>query len=294
MTGLPIKGWGHLPEFQGLLNQLAEEVRSTSCEFVIISTEDLRLIANQPADAPSRDKLIQLLALFSEVKVLCCVRHQAPQLESSYRFSVGWKYGSMTGSFSDFVKELILWPDFVYARTEQFFCDLRPDLRFIFWSFSEAIASGNIVNYFFKVAGLKQSAPMDRRLNGTLSREATLAILEWSRAGINQRPERQSFVDWATKMFPESGTSLYDAEILAIVNEAIGDSNALLEERTGIRFLDTPVPSKFAARCAGQSLHPEELALVQAQLAKKRCLAMDFFMEKPQTRGIIFSAKRDK
>lgn len=134
--------------------------------------------------------------------------------------------------------------------------------------FFEAIATGNVVDHFFRVAGIEQTNSLAQGLNGTLSREATLAILEWNRADINRRPERQSFVDWATKMFPETGTSLYDAEILAIVNEAIGNSNAPLEARTGLRFLDTPVASKFAARCAGQSLHPRELALVHAQLPK--------------------------
>jgi hypothetical protein len=95
-------------------------------------------------------------------------------------------------------------------------------------------------------------------------------------------------------MFPETGTSLYDAEILAIVNEAIGDSNALLEERTGIRFLDTPVPYRIAARFAGQSLHPKELALAHAQLPKKRCLAMDSFMGESHTQGVIYPPKLDK
>lgn len=294
VTEKPIKAWGQPPAFQNLIDQLAEEIRSTACDIVIISTESLRLIVNQKADAPGRIKLTQLFALFSEVKVLCCVRHQAPQLESSYRFLVSWQPESTTYSFRDYVKQKTILPDFNYANTEQYFCNLRPDLRFKFWSFSEAVSSGNVVNNFFKVAGIEPTTPLAQGLNGTLSREATLAILEWNRSDSNRRPEQESFVDWATKMFPETGTSLYDSEILAIVNEAIGDSNALLEERTGIRFLDTPVPSKFAARCAGQSLHPEELALIQAQLAKKRCLAMDFFMEKPQIREVIYPTKRDK
>jgi hypothetical protein len=178
VTGMPIKGWGHLPDFQNLLDQLAEEIRLTCCDNVIISSEDLRLIVNQPADAPSRGRLIQLLALFSEVKVLCCVRHQASELESSYRFLVGWEHGLMTSSFHDFVVRRTFSHDFIYANTERFFCDLRPDLQFVFWSFSEAIASGSILDRFFDVAGLKQTAPMEPRLNVALSREATLAILE--------------------------------------------------------------------------------------------------------------------
>lgn len=133
VTEQPIKGWGTLvPDFQNLIDQLAEEIRSTSCDSVIISTESLRLIVNQKADAPGRVKLTQLFALFNKVKVLCCVRHQAPQLESSYRFLVGWEHGSMTGSFRNFVKEQTLSPDFIYTHTEQYFCDLRPDLHFIF------------------------------------------------------------------------------------------------------------------------------------------------------------------
>jgi hypothetical protein len=294
VTDQPIKDWGHLHDFQDLIDQLAEEIRSTACDIVVISTESLRLIVNQTTDAPGRAKLKKLLTLFSQVKVLCCVRHQVPQLESSYRFLVGWKHGLMTISFRNYVREKMLLPDIIYASTEQYFCDLRSDLRFVFWSFSEAIASGNVVDHFFNVAGIDHTKTLAQGLNGTLGREATLAILEWNRSGINQRPERQSFVDWASKIFPDTGTSLYDAEILAIVNEAIGDSNALLEARTGIRFLDTPVPSTFAARCAGQSLHPKELALVHAQLPKKRCLAMDTFMGESHTQGVIYPPKLDK
>ncbi|MFM7640674.1 MAG: hypothetical protein ACKO45_03890, partial [Cyanobium sp.] len=112
VTEQPIKVWGHLPDFQNLVDQLAEEIRSTSCDIVIISTESLRLIVNQKADAAGHVKLTQLFALFSQVKVLCCVRHQAPQLESSYRFLVGWEHGLMTDSFRSFVKEQTLSPDF--------------------------------------------------------------------------------------------------------------------------------------------------------------------------------------
>ena len=123
VTDQPIKDWGHLHDFQDLIDQLAEEIRSTACDIVVISTESLRLIVNQTTDAPGRAKLKKLLTLFSQVKVLCCVRHQVPQLESSYRFLVGWEHGLMTSSFHDFVARRTFSHDFIYANTERFFCD---------------------------------------------------------------------------------------------------------------------------------------------------------------------------
>lgn len=268
VTERPINGWGSTPDFQNLVDQLTEEIRSSACDTVIISTEALRQVVYQPNRGPGRSRLTQLLALFSDVRVLCCVRHQAPQLESSYRFLVGWEHNLQTDSFREYVNKLPL-SQFIYADTEQFFCDLRPDIRFQFWSFSEAVASGNVIDRFFDVAGIEKCYPVQLRVNGALSREATLALLEWNRAGINQRPDRKIFVDWATEMFPETGTSLYDPELLAIVGDTFAESNALLEVRTGLRFLDTPVASGFSARCAGQSLHPEQLAHVHAQLDKR-------------------------
>lgn len=270
MTERPIKDWGNLPDFQKLVDQLAEEIRSTACDIVIISTEALRLIVTQPADARGRGRLIQLLALFDEVRVMCCIRHQAPQLESGYRFLVGWGQELMTDSFREFVKKKTLSLDFIYSNTERYFCGLRSDLRFQFWSFSEAVASGNVIDRFFHVAGIEMiTYPVEVRVNEAPSREATLAILEWSRADIHRRTDRKAFVDWATQRFPETGTSLYDPEVLAIVNDAIGESNTLLEARTGLRFLDTPIPSSFSARCAGQILRPDELALIHAQFATR-------------------------
>lgn len=270
VTGRPTKGWGSLPNFQIMVDQLAEEIRSTACDVVIISTEALLLVVNQPTDASGRGRLAQLLALFDEVRVLCCVRHQAPQLESSYRFLVGWEHGMVEDSFREYVNRQISLPEYTYVKTEQFFRGLRPDIRFQFWSFSEAVASGNVIDRFFDLAGLEKSYPVQLHVNEALSREACLAILEWDRAEINRGPDRKTFVDWATMMFPETKTSLYDVELLTIVCETFAESNALLEARTGLRFLDAPAVSEFSARCAGQSLHPQELALVHAQIARSR------------------------
>lgn len=71
---------------------------------------------------------------------------------------------------------------------------------------------------------------------------------------------------WAKATFPETGNSLYDAALLSDVLETYKEANALLEMRTGIRFLDTPDPAAFASRCYGATLFPHQLARVHARL----------------------------
>ena len=264
VLGTSHHGLGDIPPLEPLLHQLSEEVRSTKCEHVIISTETLVQL-NDPANPATRKRLQQLLALFSTVKVVCCVRDQAKTIESEYRFQVAWKATRLKESFSDFARKRMSSPGLSNSDYEDYYLSLKPNIVFQFWSFSEAVASGNPVRRFFHVAGLEQGYRMEAWINESLSREAALAILEFNRSAIDER-FKASYVAWAKATFPETGSSLYNAELLADVLKRYKEADTLLEFRTGIRFLDTPDPAMFASRCQGETLQPHELDLVAEAL----------------------------
>jgi hypothetical protein len=261
-----IETWGDVPLFDELLKRLAAEVRASGCEHVIMSTEVLDHVLNVADAVAVRHRLIQLLALFSKVKVVCCVRHQVPWMESFYRFHVGWDVSELKVAFPDYVERQGKLPGSNYANTSNFFRDLRPDLDFQFWSFSEAVASCGVLRRFYQVAGIDQLYRGECQLNESLSREAVLAILEWNRAGLGHGRSRKSFVAWARAAFPENRNSLYDATLCDHVFDRYQESNALLEKQAGIRLLDTPERSSFATRCAGDMLHPNDLSRVHARM----------------------------
>ena len=268
VSGQSITGWGKVPSFDSLLHKLANEVRSSKCENVIISTESLVHNIKDAGNLDKKQRLERLLALFSNVKVLCCARDQARIIESSYCFQTVWEHTQQKASFGDHVKNMTSLPGLNYSDIEDYYLDLDANVAFQFWSFSEAIASGNLVRRFFQVAGIEQAYRESVRVNESLSREATLAILEWNRAAKAGRRSRRSFVAWARATFPETGSSLYDVSLLADVIKTYKEANALLEKRTGIRFLDTPDPTAFASRCSGEKLLPHELDRVHARIKR--------------------------
>jgi len=273
VTGSSIPGWSHDPPFHELLKRLTIEVKTSGCERVIMSTETLANVVNVAERSVCVTRLTHLLALFDEVKVLCCVRHQVPRIESFYRFLVGWEVSGLKVAFPDFVEKQCKLPSLNYANISNFFRDLRPDLDFQFWSFSEAVASCGVVRRFCQVAGIDQLYRGEYQLNESLSREAVLAILEWNRAGLGHGRGRRSFVAWAKTAFPGNCNSLYDATLCDRVFDRYQESNALMEKQAGIRLLDTPERSSFATRCAGDMLHPNDLSRVHARMRTGHALS---------------------
>jgi hypothetical protein len=233
-----IETWGDVPLFDELLKRLAAEVRASGCEHVIMSTEVLDHVLNVADAVAVRHRLIQLLALFSKVKVVCCVRHQVPWMESFYRFHVGWDVSELKVAFPDYVERQGKLPG----------------------------SNCGVLRRFYQVAGIDQLYRGECQLNESLSREAVLAILEWNRAGLGHGRSRKSFVAWARAAFPENRNSLYDATLCDHVFDRYQESNALLEKQAGIRLLDTPERSSFATRCAGDMLHPNDLSRVHARM----------------------------
>ena len=270
VTGRGITGERDTRSFDDVFDELAAEIRVARAATVIVSTEVLMAVVDQAADEAVRQRLGRLLSLFSDVDVLCCVRHQAPLLESLYRFMVTWPVSASTDSFPACVAAWLEQPHLAFTSSERFFRELRPECGFRFWSFAEAIATGAIVRRFYDVAGVGEAYRGEQRLNAAVSREATLAMLEWNRSPRAGQRGRKAFLAWATAAYPEAGRSLYDAELLSAVVERFREDNALLEQRAGIRLGDTPVPTAAADRLAGQALRPDDLVRIHARLHRGR------------------------
>jgi hypothetical protein len=269
-NGRDIPGWCDAAVFDDLVDDLMAETRNARCDAVIVSTESLMDSVDRAADDAVGRRLDRLLSLFSSVDVLCCVRHQAPLLESLYRFQAMWPVTAVTLPFPDFVHEWMLRPHLTYTSIGRFFRALRPDVRVRYWSFSEAVGADAVVRRFHEAAGIEEAYHGERRMHESRSREATLALLEWNRSRIGGKRGRKAFQTWATAAFPEAGRSLFDADLLRTVNDRFQASNALLEMEAGIRFLDTPTASTAADTFAGHVLQPDDLDRVRSRLHARR------------------------
>lgn len=270
VTGRGLTGGWDAPPFDAILDGLAAEMRAAGADTVIISTETLMPIVDQAADEAVRRRLNRLLSLFSGVDVVCCVRHQAPLMESLYRFLVAWPVTATTDEFPDSVAAWVPQPHLSFANTAAFFRELRPDCGFRFWSFAEAVASGSLVRRFYDVAGIGEVYRGERRMNAAVSREATLALVEWNRHPAAGRCGRDGFLAWANAAFPEARRSLYRGDLLAAVVDRFQEGNSLLEMREGIRFVDTPVPSAAAGRLAGHTLDRDDADRVRSRIRAGR------------------------
>ncbi len=265
-TGRGITGERDAGSFDDVFDALAAEIRTARAATVIISTEVLMAAVDHAADEAVHQRLGRLLSLFREVDVLCCVRHQAPLLESLYRFMVAWPVSASTDSFPECVAAWLEQPHLTFANGKRFFRNVRPDCGFRFWSFAETVTSGSIVKRFYEVAGIGEAYRGERRLNAAVSREATLALLEWNRSPRARQRGRNAFLSWASAAFPEAGRSLFDAELLRTVVDRFQRSNASLEMEAGIRFLDAPAASAAADTLAGHVLPPEDLDRVRKRM----------------------------
>ena len=273
ILGQAIQGHYAAPPLEPLLKSLEQEIASSGCGTVLISTEVLMLLVDQTFGTEGREeRLGRFLSMFGEVQVLCVIRHQVPLLESTYRFEVLChdNHGQpVTEVFTDYVHRWLSKPILNYSTIERFLQLVRPNLAFKFLSFAIASESGSLVKHFFQHAGLSAAYRGEVRNNESQSRLGTLAILMRNRGKLNDLRSRSQFLGWSRRNYPDARESLYDANLLKEVANTFHDSNSALAAGTGFSLDQELITFENKYKLAGSNLSRDELQNLKKAFAQR-------------------------
>ncbi len=258
-----VEGGGR-PALSGCLEGLHREIRLSKCHTVIISSEELISTCDYRPDG-----LSQLFALFSEVQVLCFLRHQAPLLESAYKFAVLWSNSAATEAFPEYLRHHTLGDHLLYKHIEPFFRTARADITFDFVSFLAAQRSGSLVKHFYEKAGIAEAYSGEVHTNESLSRAGTISLLLRNRNELLDPLRRGAFVRFARRTFPESHESLFTPELLDQVAQRFHDSNEELAGRFGFSLNEELCSFRQRNSLAGWDLSTVERAQLDGALRRR-------------------------
>lgn len=262
--------WGGQTSFDELQSSLAAEIAASRCSSVVVSTELFCDIVDAAASPEVRQRLLRFLAMFTEVRVLCAVRHQAPLLESMYRLDVLWEHAAERRTFTDYVRQRLAEPHFAYPTIATVFRSIRPDVTVEFLGFTAASGAGAVVSQFFARAGFADAFRREAWINQSQSRLGTLAVLLHNQGGVSTTLGRREFTNWTRRTFPKCPESLYDADLAKHVAETFGESNDSLADITRLRLNDELRPFMQKHRLAGPAFTPDELEAFMVALRRRQ------------------------
>ena len=273
LLGQEIEGCYQCPAFRPLLKSLAQEIAISGCGTVLVSTEVLMLLVDDKFGTEGKkERLEEFLSMFSEVRVICVLRHQAPLIESTFRFEVLGHDNlgqTVTESFPDYVRRWLEKPLLFYTTIEQAIRSVRPDLIFDFISFASASQSGSLVRFVYECAGLVEAYCGEKRINESQGRLGTLAILLRNRGEIIAKLGRPQFLRWSSLIDSNRGESLYDSALLQEVTAKFEASNEELANRVGFNLNHELAAYEQKLRLSGSSLSSDELQGLKQALDHK-------------------------
>ena len=263
VLGRGIDGLYPAPQCENILDSLAREVESSGCDTVLVSTELFMLLLDDTFPTEGfEERFRRFLSLFDEVRVLCVVRHQAPLLESSYRFEVlrhDNRGRPVRECFKDYVCRWMEKPLLEYVAVEQFLHCIRPDIDFDFISYATAIRSGALVRHVYQRAGIAKAYRGEIWVNESQSRLGTLAVLLRNQRLLSHSLDRDAFLRWTKRRFPDRRDSLFDARLLEMLTTKYHASNEWFADRFEIQVNDELASFRETRRLAGPSLSQDEL-----------------------------------
>lgn len=264
VRGSGVAGFEETPALTSSLEALRCEVDASGCETVFISSEEFIRTCEMKAAAVG-----QLLSLFSEVRVVCFLRHQAPLLESSYKFSALWDVTATTEGFAEYVRHNTIGDHLAYRDIEPLFKSARSDTRIDFVSFAAAQRSGSLVRYFFEIAGIANAYSGEVRTNESLGRSATLALLLRNRGELHDSLGRGAFVRFARKLFPQERHSLFSPTLLEQVDSRFHASNDELAPRFGFNLNDELESFRKKHELVGADLSEKDRELLDSGMKRR-------------------------
>lgn len=263
--------WGRVAVLDELKATLEAEIAASQCHTVLVSSEVFtELVRVAAASSAVRDRLRLFLGMFSGVRVLCCVRHQVPLLESMYRFDVAWSHTAERRAFTDYVRERSTEPQFRYEAIGALYQSVRPDVRAEYLAFAGAASGRGVVSQFFSRAGIAEAYRGEVWINQSHSRLGTLAILLRNQGLAPSSLGRRSFDNWTRREFPMTRESLYDVDLVHEVAGGFVEANREFAAVAGFR-LDHEI-GRFVERqrLAGPDLGAEERAAFMAALRRRQ------------------------
>ena len=261
--------------FEAMLEDLSREVTVSKCETVVLSSEELV----HPYELSGK-RLAALLSCFTSVRVVCFLRHQAPLLESGYKFEVLWDSSVQTIDFADYVHRNTIGDHLGYSHIEPLYRAARPDIEIRFGSFAAAQRSGSLVREFYRIAGLPLCGINELHTNESLGRAATLALLLRNRGSVQDFGSRRNFIRFVNLLFPEQKQSLFTTELLQSVETRFSTGNSTLAGELGFDLNDEGAVFRQKNLLLGSELLPDEEQLFFARLATRNrfprlCLAAE-------------------
>lgn len=261
--------------FNSMLDELRREVAASKCSTVIISSEEMV----HPYELSS-ERITTLFSVFESVRVVCFLRHQAPLLESGYKFEVLWDASAQTIDFADYIHQNTIGDHLAYSHIEPLYRAARPDIEIRFGSFAAAQRSGSLIREFQSIAGIPLCNIRELHTNESLGRSATLAVLMRNRGEIQDVGSRRNFVRFVKMAFPEQRQSLFNSDLLQSVEGRFSAGNAALARQIGFDLNDEGAAFRQRNVLLGTQLLPAERELFLSQLARRNrfprlCLAAE-------------------
>lgn len=262
-SGVP--GFSGVEPLEKLLAELKQEIAASGCHSVLISSEEF---INTP-EIPS-SSLSELLALFDEVLVICVVRHQAPLLESGYKFQVLWEQTASGGTFGEFIEYNTRGAHLEYVHLPGYYGAAHPRLQFRFASFGELARSGELVSRFCALCGIDFLQARNIHTNESLGRKCTIALAMRNRGETGTSISRHAFIRAARASLHDRGESLFDEQLFAHIVERFRASNDSLASIAGFNLNDEA--RQFARKHAlkGSTLTSDDTAALDRAIAEAR------------------------
>ncbi len=262
-SGVP--GFSEVAPLETLLADLKQEIAASGCHTVLISSEEF---INSP-EIPS-SSLSQLLGLFSEVLVICVVRHQGPLLESGYKFQVLWEQTASGGSFEDFIDYNTRGAHLEYVHLPGYYGAAHPNLQFRFASFGDLARSGELVSRFCAMCDIDFLQARNIHTNESLGRKCTIALAMRNRGEIGTDLSRHAFIRAARTSLHDRGESLFDEQLFARIVERFRASNDTLAATAGFNLNDEARQFAQKHSLKGSAFTGEDQAALGKALAEAR------------------------
>lgn len=264
VRGRGVAGFEEAPPFESLLESLGREIAAAGCRTVVISSEEFILTHQMRAADMER-----LLGLFSAVRVICFLRHQAPLLESASRLHTLWHVTASTEGFPEFVQASMRSDWLEWCDVGPFYRAARSDAEVELLSFAAACRSGSVVRYFLERIGMAGFFSGDVRSNESLGRAATLALLLRNRGELEDPLGRQAFIRFVRRLFPGNHQSLFTAALLEHVVSRFEAGNRRLATAAGFDLNDEAEAFRGRQSLVGWELTADERRLFDSALRRR-------------------------
>lgn len=173
--------------YDEIINLLKQEIKNYNPKIVFLSSEEFFIF-----NINQIKMLNKLFLLFDEIELVVYLRNQLDHIESSYKFTVLWKYSMEKNNFSTILKQSLSSDYHCYDKKLLNWKSIYPSLKITVKSFDEEIRKGFINNFFESVLNIKLNIKEEKN-NASLTRFSTLILKSLNRLEIKGK-KRERYI----------------------------------------------------------------------------------------------------